>query len=479
MFTDGFDPFQQRYNTQQNARAFSNPTTPIEWLATREPRTPLAQKIEDFLVEMYNSDVHPTNLPADSLRKIPKDQFKPFLAKLNLLHASICAQIHFAINRIKNPHKCIFVNSKAQVGDIGNVVVFDGLKNHQTPMENLSRVLSMYGSIIVNYRYFIVIEKDLEDQHKGFNVAYFTTFEGKGGPSRGDRASKYVRAVAGQAPVTIQHDDEDLKAEEELIEQQDTGSNIKPQRLQEGLKIPAIRLDTSAKSFNGQAPSYADVRKPKWIAHDEAIRWVGKVDERDYGEVILRLKSGNRAHLLEAHRVYCIKNNLPMRISGLPDWEQPQLSDQTAADDRATSTMQHDLSATQAGSTDSTVAHIDSPQSDNDDPALPFDTPITLSTDPTQDDQVTVPPDNDKQSSPPTTDRPQATSLDYHSPHSPDLSASETPTTPSASTPEPPAADPDTQIGSPLKLSDSQSEDDVAEKLESDGMTSFGNLWQA
>lgn len=216
MFTDGFDPFQQRYNTQQNARAFSNPTTPIEWLAAREPRTPLAQRIEDFLVEMYNSDLHPTDLPADSLRKIPKDQFKPFLAKLNLLHASICAQIHFAINRIKNPQNCIFVNSKAQVGDIGNVVVFDGLKNHQTPMENLSRVPSMYGSIIVKYRYFIVIERDFEDQHKAFNVAYFTTFEGKGGPSRGDRASKYVRAVAGQAPVTIQDDDEDLKAEKSL-----------------------------------------------------------------------------------------------------------------------------------------------------------------------------------------------------------------------------------------------------------------------
>lgn len=50
------------------------------------------------------------------------------------------------------------MNSKAQVGDIGNVVVFDGLKNHQIPMENLSRVPSMYGSIIVKYRYFIVIE---------------------------------------------------------------------------------------------------------------------------------------------------------------------------------------------------------------------------------------------------------------------------------------------------------------------------------
>lgn len=242
------------------------------------------------------------------------------------------------------------------------------------------------------------------------------------------------------------------------------------------MKIPAIRLNTSAKSFHGPAPSYANVRKPKWIPRDAQIRWIGKVDQEDHSELIKRLQPEDRAQLLEGYRRYCAENNLPTRIPGLLDGQQTQAFDQTTTDDRATSATQHNLSTTQHSPTDSTATHIGNTQPGNDPTALPSDSPLAISTDPTQDDPIAVPPDNDHPSFPPTNDGPQAILLGDHSPHSPVLSASETPTTPSASRPEPPTAEPDVQIGSPLKLSDSQSEGDVAEKLDSEGMTSFGAL---
>lgn len=120
---------------------------------------------------MYNADLQPADFPADSLRQIPESEYESFLAKLNILHTEHLFSNPLVINHIKDPQQCIFENSKAEVGDVGNYMVVDLLKNHGIPVQHPSRVPSMHGSLLVKNRYFIVIEKDLEDPDETLCVA--------------------------------------------------------------------------------------------------------------------------------------------------------------------------------------------------------------------------------------------------------------------------------------------------------------------